>query len=156
MNTIRMLGVAVATAAMLVPGTALAHGGPPVDVFTTSNKGSATVPFEGPCGGGPGVVTVEFQDTFHVTQFADGHSVVSGMQAGSFAFDPDDPAVASSSGRYRTGFANTLTQNSASSTSVFTAVGKDTNGDQIHFQVRSHFTFANGELRSESFTVSCA
>ena len=59
------------------------------------------------------------------------------------------------SGRYRTGFTSRFTQNTGSDTSVFTVVGRTTDGEQVRFQVRSHFTFANGELRVDHSTLSC-
>lgn len=155
MRTRMLFGATVATAAMAIPGAALAHDGPPVDVFTETVKGSDVILFAGPCGGGPGAATIEFHDKFHVTAFDDGHVVVSANQAGTFEFDPLDPAAPSSSGRYRNGSTNTFTQNSATGTSVFNVVGRDENGEQVRFQVRSHFTFANGELRVDNFTVSC-
>ncbi len=114
-----------------------------------------TFSFAGPCGGGPGTATVEFNDKFHVTAFDDGDAVVSANQAGTFEFDPDDPAAPSSSGRYRNGFSDTFTQNATTNTSVFSVVGRDEDGAQVRFQVRTHFTFANGELRVDNFTVSC-
>ena len=156
MRKILLFGVTAATLAMAVPGTALAHGGRPVDVFTDTVSGSDVQPFAGPCGGGPGTVSIEFHDTFHVTAFADGHVVLSANQTGSFEFEPADPTEPSSSGRYRNGFTSTFTQNSGTDTSVFNVVGRNENGDHVRFQVRSHFTFANGEVRVDDFTVSCA
>ena len=144
-----------AAAVMAVPSAALAHGGPPVSVFTNTVNGSATMPFAGPCGGAPGTVTIEFHDTFHVTEFADGHAVTKGNQAGTFDFVSSDPAAPGSSGRYRNGFTDTFSSNSVTSTSVFTVVGRDDSGEKVQFQVRSHLTFANGEVRVDGFTVSC-
>lgn len=155
MRNATLFGAAVAAAVTLIPSTVFAHGGRPVAVFTDTVKGSATVPFSGPCGGAPGTVSIAYQDTFHVTQFADGHSVVTGNQAGTFDFESSDPAAPDSTGRYRNGFSSTFTQNAATSTSVFTVVGRDDNGDQVRFQVRSTFTFANGDVRVDHFTVSC-
>ncbi|HUF98156.1 MAG TPA: hypothetical protein VMM60_08495 [Ilumatobacter sp.] len=156
MKKILLLGVAAAILAVTVPGAALAHGGPPVAVFTEVVRGSDVLPFAGPCGGGPGTVAIEFRDKFHVTEFADGHVVISSNQVGTFEFEPTDPNEPSSSGRYRTGFTSTFMQNSATGTSVFNVVGRDENGEQVRFQVRSHFTFANGEVRVDNFTVACA
>lgn len=155
MRTRILFGVTFATVAMAIPGAALAHKGPPDVVFTDTVRGSDVIPFEGPCGGGPGTATIEFHDKFHVTQFADGHGVVSGNQTGTFEFDPADPAQPSSSGRYRNGFSNTFTQNSEVFTSIFTVVGRDENGEQVRFQVREHFTIANGEVRVSNLTISC-
>lgn len=149
------LGVAAAILSVAIPGAALAHGGPPVAVFTEVVRGSDVVLFAGPCGGGPGTVAVEFHDKFHVTEFADGHLVISANQVGTFEFEPTDPNEPSSSGRYRNGFTSTFMHNSSTSTSVFNVVGRDENGEQVRFQVRSHFTFANGEVRVDNFTVTC-
>ena len=155
MRKLLLFGVTAGTVAMAVPGAALAHGGPPVDVFTDTVSGSDVVSFTGPCGGGPATVSIEFHDTFHVTAFADGHVVLSGNQAGTFESEPLDPTVPSSSGRYRNGFTSTFTQNAGTDTSVFNVVGRNENGEQVRFQVRSHFTFANGEVRVDNVTVSC-
>jgi hypothetical protein len=82
--------------------------------------------------------------------------VLSANQAGKFEFEPFDPAEPSSSGRYRTGFSSTFTQNSGTDTSVFNVVGRDENGEQVRFQVRSHITFANGEVRVDNMAVNCS
>jgi hypothetical protein len=147
------LACVAAVAAMAIPSAASAADGPPV-VFTSAVVGSATVPFAGPCGG-PGTVTIEFHDMFHITEFADGTGHVSGNQNGTFAFVPDDPSAPSSTGHYRNGFSSSITQNSASDTSVFNINGKLDNGDHLRVQIRSHFTFANGEVRVGNFSVSC-
>ena len=156
MRKLLLFGVTAVAASMAVPGAAFAHGGPPVDVFTDTVKGSDVLPFAGPCGGGEGTVSVEFHDKFHVTAFADGHVVVSANQVGTFEFEPFDPTQPSSSGRYRNGFTSTFSQNSGTDTSVFNVVGRDENGEKLRFQVRSHFTFANGEVRVDNFTVTCS
>src|SRR5215217_2079490 len=152
MRKLLLFGVTAGAAAMAVPSAALAHGGSPVDVFTDTVSGSDVLLFVGPCGGGPATVSIEFHDTFHITAFEDGHVVVSGSQAGSFESEPLDPTVPSSSGRYRNGFTSTFTQNSGTDTSVFNVVGRNEDGEQVRFQVRSHFTFANGEVRVDNTT----
>ena len=93
---------------------------------------------------------------FHVTELADGTVHIIGNQNGTFAFDPDDMSAPSSSGHYRNGFSFSGTDNSASDTSVFNIVGRDENGDQLKVQVRSHFTYANGEVRVANFEVRCS
>ena len=148
-------GAALAAAVMVVPGAALAHGGPPVEVTTEVVKASGVVPFASPCGGVPGTVAIDFTDTFHVTAFADGHIAIKAVQTGTFDFTPADPTAVGSSGRYRNGFSDTFTTNTFSSTSVFTVVGRFDDGAQLRFQVRSHFTFANGDVRVDHVTVSC-
>jgi hypothetical protein len=150
----KILTGVIAMGAMAVPGAALAHGGPPVDVFTDTSQGSATVPFAGPCGG-PGVVTVDFNDMFHVTAFADGHVNVATNQVGTFSFEPDDPNEASSTGRYRNGSHFTSTQNGAVNTTGFIGVGRDENGDKIKFHITSTFVVSNGEVRVDDFEVAC-
>jgi hypothetical protein len=155
MRRILLFGVTAGMAAIAIPSAAWAHGGPPIDVVTETLSGSDVLPFAGPCGGGPGTVSIEFHDKFHVTEFADGHVVLSANQVGTFEFEPLDPTEPSSSGRYRNGFTSTFAQNSGTDTSVFNVVGRDENGAQLRFQVRSHFTFANGEVRVDNFTVSC-
>jgi hypothetical protein len=150
-----MVGVALATIVLAVPTAASAGSGPPVDNFTDVVVGSDVIPFQGPCGGGPGTVAIAFHDVFHVTAFANGNVVIHANQAGTFEFVPDDPNELASSGRYRNGFTTRFTTNSESDTTVFTVVGRDSNGDQLRFQVRSHFTFANGELRVDHSSVSC-
>jgi hypothetical protein len=150
------LSVVVAVAAMAIPSAASAKG-PPDVVLTETAVVSATVPFGTPCGGG-GMVTVEFHDVFHVTEFADGSVHVSTNQNGTFAFVPDpvsNPDGLSSSGHYRTGGSFSSTQNSITDTSVFNIVGRDENGDQVKVQIRSHFTIANGEVRVDNFELTC-
>ena len=80
--------------------------------------------------------------------------VLSANQVGTFEFEPLDPTQPSSSG-YRNGFTSTFAQNAGTDTSVFNVVGRDESGEQVRFQVRSHFMFANGEVRVDNFTVSC-
>jgi hypothetical protein len=154
MRKLVVFGVAAAAVAMAVPSAAVAAGGPPV-VFTDAVVGSVVQSFAGPCGGGAGTVSIEFHDVFHITEFDDGSVTVTENQAGSFAFDPDDPAAPSSTGRYRNGFSQTSTQNTFSDTSVFTVVGRDENGGQVKFQLRSQYTLANGEVRVDNTTLSC-
>jgi hypothetical protein len=151
-----MAGVA-AMAAMAIPATASAHQGPPPDVFTETATGTVVVPFQGPCGGGSGLATLEFHDTFHFTGFGpeDGHYAVTGNQVGTFSFEPADPNEPSASGRYRDGFHDRFVQNGGGLTSVLTVVGRDENGDHIRFQIRENYVFANGEIRVDGFDVSC-
>jgi hypothetical protein len=144
----------IAMGAMAVPGVALAHGGPPVDVFTDTSKASITTDFAGPCGG-PGEVTIDYNDMFHVTAFADGHINVATNQVGTFSFEPFDPNEASSTGRYRNGSHFTGTQNGAVNTTGFTGVGRDENGDRIKFHITSTFVVSNGEVRVDDFEVAC-
>ena len=92
MRTLTLFGATVAAVAIALPGAALAHKGPPIDVFTETVTGSDVLLFAGPCGGGPGTVSVEFHDKFHVTAFADGHVVLSANQVGTFEFEPFDTA----------------------------------------------------------------
>jgi hypothetical protein len=154
----KLLAGAAAIVAMAIPASVSAHGGPPADVFTETATGTVVVPFQGPCGGGgPGLATLEFHDTFHVTGFGpeDGHYAVTGNQVGSFSFEPVDPSEPSSTGRYRDGFHDRSVQNGAGFTSVLTVVGRDENGEHFRFQIRENYVFANGEMRVESFDVSC-
>lgn len=153
----KILAGVAAMATVAIPATASAHEGPPRDVFTDNVTGTAVVPFQGPCGGGPGFATLEFHDTFHFTGFGpeDGHYAVTGNQAGTFIFvplDADEPGV---TGRYRDGFHDRSVQNGGGFTRVLTVVGRDDNGDQVRFQIRENYVFANGEMRVESFDVSC-
>ncbi|HEX6659516.1 MAG TPA: hypothetical protein VF065_15605 [Ilumatobacter sp.] len=155
MRKLMMVAVALSTITLGIPATAAAGGGPPVDVFTDVVDGTDVVPFAGPCGGGPGMVTIDFHDVFHVTAFENGDVLLHSSQSGTFEFVPDDPAELMSTGRYRTGSTTRFTQNAGSDTSVFTVVGRTSDGERVRFQVRSHFTFANGELRVDHSTVSC-
>jgi hypothetical protein len=145
----------VVVGAMGVPTSVLAHQGPPVDVFTDTVAISETIPFAGPCGGGPGQVTIDVRDTFHITQFDDGHYAVVGNQRGTFSFDPDDDAEPSSTGHYVTRFRDTGVENGGGFTSVFNVVGRFDDGALLRFQVREQFVFANGELRVDRVSVAC-
>jgi len=146
---------ALALTALAVPVTASAHGGPPVDVFTETFKGSTVQPFEGPCGGGPGMVSLDRNDMFHVTDFDDGHYTVVGNQTGTFEFEPTDPAEQSGSGRYRSGFRDVSVQNGGSYSSGFVVNGRFEDGSKLQFQVKQTIVFANGEIRVDRFDVSC-
>ena len=150
-----MVAVALSTITLGIPATAAAGGGPPVDVFTDVVDGTDVVAFAGPCGGGPGMVTIDFHDVFHVTAFENDDVRLHSSQSGTFEFVPDDPAELTSTGRYRTGSTTRFTQNTGSDTSVFTVVGRTSDGERVRFQVRSHFTFANGGIRVDHSTLSC-
>ncbi len=150
-----MITAVLALTALALPATASAHKGPPVDVFTDTVKGSAVLPFAGPCGGGPGTVSVEFHDVFHVTAFADGHINVLANQTGTFEFEPDDPTEQSSSGRYRQAFREGVAPNGVQFHSTFTANGKFEDGSKLKFTVKSTFVVSNGEVRVDRFEVSC-
>ena len=150
-----ILAGALALTALALPATASAHNGPPVDVFTDTSKGSAVVPFQGPCGGAPGFVSVHFNDMFHVTGFADGHYTVVGNQTGTFYFEPNDPNEPSSSGHYRSGFKDVAVQNGLSFSSSFVANGRFDDGSKLKFQVKQTFVVANGEIRVDRIDVSC-
>jgi hypothetical protein len=155
MRRLLLCGVAAGLSALAVPSAALAHGERPIDVFTETIRGSDVVPFNGPCSGATGTVSVDFHDTFHVTAFADGHVVITANQTGTFDFEPTDPNEPSSSGRYRTGFTSTFTPHASTNTSVFVVVGRDENGARLRFQVLSHVTFANGEVTVDFVEVRC-
>jgi hypothetical protein len=156
MRKLAIVGVALSTITLAIPSAASAGAGPPVDRFTEVVAGTDVIAFASPCGGGPGTASLVFHDVFHVTAFADGNIVLHGNQSGTFSFVPDDPDAPSSSGRYRNGFTARLTANTETDTSVFTVVGRDSEGQHLRFQVRSHFTFANGELRVDHSAVSCS
>ena len=155
MRKLMLVGVALSTMTLAIPATAAAGGGPPVDTHTEVVDGTDVMPFTGPCDGGPGVVTTVFHDVFHVTAFANGNILLHGNQTGTFQFDPDDPDQPTVSGHYRTGSTTSFTKNTGSDTSVFTVVGRNSEGARVRFQVRSHFTFANGEVRVDHSQVSC-
>ena len=146
---------ALALTALTLPSAASAHNGPPVDVFTETSKGSAVQPFAGPCGGAPGFVSVDFNDMFHVTGFADGHYTVAGNQTGTFDFVPDDPSALSGSGHYRNGFRDVSGPNGFSFSSGFVVNGRFEDGSKLKFQVKQTLVVANGEVRVEKFEVSC-
>ena len=150
-----ILAGALALTSLALPATATAHNGPPADVSTDTFKGSAIVPFQGPCGGAPGFVSVEFNDMFHVTAFEDGHYTVVGNQVGTFDFEPDDPNEPSSSGHYRNGFEDVGVQNGLSFSSTFLVNGRFDDGSKLEFQVKQTFVIANGEIRVDRLDVSC-
>lgn len=145
----------LALTAVALPATASAHAGPPVDVFTDTVKGAAVIPFAGPCGGAPGTVSIEFNDMFHVTAFADGHLNVVFNGTGTFEFEPDDPNEQSSSGRYRNASRDGSVQNGVQSSSSFVVNGRFEDGSQLKLTVRSMFVVSNGEVRVDRFELSC-
>ena len=146
---------ALALTVLALPATASAHGGPPMEVFTDTTKGSQVVPFGGPCGGSPGVVALDFNDMFHVTGFADGHFSVVGNQTGTFDFQPNDPSEPSGSGHYRNGFRETSVQNGGSFSSVFVVNGRFEDGAKLKFQVKQTIVVANGEVRVDRLDIAC-
>jgi hypothetical protein len=146
---------AAAIATVATPITAMAHGGKPL-VETQVVSGTNSVPFEGPCVAGLGTANLDFRNVFHITEFADGDVAVTSNESGTFTFVPDDPAQPSSAGRYRTGFHSTFTQTVGLDTSVLVVVGRTETGELVRFQIRSHFTFAGGEIRADHFEVNCA
>lgn len=152
MKKLTSLAVA-AIAVVAIPSTVAAHKGPPVAAFTdTGTNTIIDAPFEG-CGGVPGTVSVELRFRFHVTQFADGHFVISGADWGTFEFTPEVGRV--STGHYRNGGTEVLTSNSYVSQSVFVGVGEFDDGTRNPFHIRTKFTWANGEVRVDDMTVRC-
>ena len=154
MRRLSLFAFAAATLLGATATAASAGGGAPF-VSTQTIAGTAVNFFSGPCPGTDGVVTTVFHDVFHITIFADGHGTIVTNQEGSFSFVPTDPLAPTSSGRYRNGFSNTFENNSGTFTTVFLAVGRDTNGAPVKFKVSTHFTFANGEVRVDNTTVAC-
>ena len=136
---------AIATIAMSIPTVAHA-GGPPVENFTITTAESATVPFSGPCTGS-GWVTIDYHDTFHVTDFGDGRVVVKFNQAGTFAFDPDEPGALNSSGHYRNGDTTVSTRSTFTRTSNFIVQGRDEAGERVAFPIHTVFVVSNGDVR---------
>jgi hypothetical protein len=145
---------AFAVAALAVPTAVQAHGGPPAIVDTNIVSLEETVPFDGPCTG-PGIVSIDYNAVFHLTEFADGHSVFKFNQAGTFAFDPATPGQLSSTGHFRNGSTTVATQNTFSDTSVFVVNGRDTAGDRVSFRIRTAIVVANGELRVDTVDIEC-
>ena len=149
-----LVTVAGTIAAIAIPQTAIAHGGRPI-VDTQVVADTNSVPFEGPCVAGLGTATLDFRNVFHITEFGDGDVAISGNETGTFTFVPDDPAQPSSTGHYRTGFHTNFSQNAGADTSVLVVVGTTETGELVRFQIRTHFTFSNGELRVDYFEVNC-
>lgn len=140
-----------ALAALAIPSSVEAHGAQPF-VFTNIVQNSVTVPFVGCSGEVEGIVTVDFRDVFHITDFGDGHVNVSGSNQGTFDYVPF--VGAPSSGHYRNGFHENHTPNSSVQHSVFTGAGRDADGNTDSFNVREHVTYANGEVRV-AFSAGC-
>lgn len=146
------LCVVAAVAAMAVPSVAVAGGGPPV-VFTETIADTVTLPFPA-CDGSPGVVTVSFRDTFHITEFDDGRVSVTANQRGTFSFVPDDGGP-TSTGRYRNGFHVTATDTNYIETSVFVGTGVDEDANREGFQALFHVTVVNGEVSVLIDSMTC-
>ena len=153
MRKLTLFGL-VAVGAIGVSTPALA-GGPP-DTFTdTQHNVTETIPFEGPCAGGPGMVTITSNSVFHVTQFEDGRFHISGNQTGKFSFDPDDPALGTTTGSFTNGFSDTGTSNTFSSTSNFSARGRTVDGELLRFHVTSHITIVGSDVIVQFDNLSC-
>jgi hypothetical protein len=153
MRKVTLFGL-VAVGAIAVSAPVLA-GGPP-DTFTdTQHNVTETFAFEGPCAGGPGMVTITSNSVFHVTQFEDGRIHVSGNQTGKFSFDPDDPTLGTSTGSFTNGFNDNFNSNTSSSTSNFSARGRTEDGEMLRFHVTSHITVVGSDVIVQFDNVSC-
>jgi hypothetical protein len=129
----------VSAFALILPASALAHGGPPTGNFTVTEQGvTQTVPF------GDGMVTITFNSVSHVTEFADGHIHVNGNQTGTFFFVPNDPAGLTSSGRYTSPTSFTFGPNVFTQTSVFNVRGVAADGSRVCIKTRFHVTVVDG------------
>ncbi|NNE12150.1 MAG: hypothetical protein HKN41_07895 [Ilumatobacter sp.] len=142
---------AVALASLVLPTSAEARGGPPTAVVTEVSSGQDVVPFVGCSGEVEGIVAIDFRDVFHITEFEDGVSVTVNNQ-GSFDYVPFDGVP--SSGHYRNGFHFSANANAVVDHSVFTGAGVDDDGVHENFHVRTHFTWANGEVRVD-YSAGC-
>lgn len=144
-----------AVAAMGASTPALAHGGPP-DTFTdTQHQVTEMLPFAGPCGGGAGTVTITYNGVFHVTQFEDGHSHVTGTQTGTFLFDPVDPASSNVTGSFTTWFGVNRNPGSYNDTSTFSVRGRAEDGVQVRFNVTTHITVVGSDVIVSFEKVNC-
>jgi hypothetical protein len=142
---------AVALATLAFSSTAEAHGGQPL-VITEVIQDSAVVPFVGCSGEVAGIVAIDFRDTFHLTEFADGHVSVSANTRGTYFYEPfvGQPE----SGHFKSGFHVTVTDGTFVSHDVFTGAGVNVEGVHTNFNVRNHTIFANGEVRVE-YSAGC-
>ena len=154
MRQLTLVGL-FAVAALGASTPALAAGGPP-DTFTdTKQNVTETIPFEGPCGGGAGTVTITYNSVFHVTQFDDGRSHVTGTQTGKFSFAPTDPALPNSSGSFTTWFRGNGNSRTFNATSTFSARGRTDDGEHVRFNVTTHITVVGSDVIVEFEKVSC-
>lgn len=151
MHTRTPIIAAAALASLAIPTSVHAEGAAPF-VFTAVTDGEDTFPFVGCSGEVEGIVTIDFRNTFHVTEFADGRVSVTGNNRGTFDYQPFDGVP--SSGRYKSGFHETLAENVYVSHDVFTGAGRDDDGVTDNFNVRNHITWANGEIRVQ-FSAGC-
>lgn len=147
-----LIAIVAALAVLGIPAAASAHEGPPVDASTDVGSLSVSVPFTG-CDGTSGVANLDLRFRVHLTQFADGHFVFLGSDWGSFEFVPDVGRTVS--GRYHNGGVTVVTQNSYVSNSVSVNAGKFEDGEPAVFRIRTHYTWANGEVRAENVDVIC-
>ena len=114
-----------------------------------------TIPFEGPCGGGAGMVTITYNSVFHVTQFDDGRYHVTGTQTGTFSFAPTDPALPNSSGSFTTWFGENGNSRTFNATSTFSVRGRTDDGEHVRFNVTTHITVAGSDVVVQFEKVSC-
>lgn len=155
MRKLTVLGL-FAVAGMGASTPALAHDGPPFTFTDTQHQVTATVPFEGPCGGGTGSVTITYNSVFHVTQFEDGHYHVTGTQTGKFAFDPDDPAGSDVTGSFTTWFGDNGNPETFNTTSTFSVTGRTEDGTHVRFNVTSHLTVVGTDVIVSFDKLNCA
>jgi hypothetical protein len=144
-----------AVAAMAASTPALAAGGPPDTFSDTRQHVTETIPFKGPCGGGTGMVTINYNSVFHVTQFGDGRYHVTGTQTGKFSFDPTDPALPGSTGRFTTWFGENGNSETFNATSTFGVTGRNDDGERVRFNVTTHITVVGSDVIVEFEQVNC-
>lgn len=132
----------------LVPGQAAVASGPPVIVDTTvTRNNTSTSPDTSPCTGVPAINTGTGQQTFHITEFADGTMHVVFAIHSDFTVDAIDPAEEDFSGHEADHSSFEGTNGAASTTVTFTPVSVGTFGTRLVGHDVAHVTVtAQGDV----------
>jgi hypothetical protein len=80
---------------------------------------------------------------------------LTGTQTGTFSFDPDDPALSTSTGRFTTWFGENGNTNSFNATSTFSARGRTEEGEKLRFNVTTHLTIVGSDVVVVFEKVNC-
>jgi hypothetical protein len=131
-------------------GLLLLTAAPAISAATSTTqtvKGfTETFPTDNPCTGDPGTVTVTYNGVFHTSVDATGGTHVTGTQAGTFEFVPDDASQPSYTGRFTTWFGGNIGANGQGFWSTFSLTGYGSDGSVIHFNGVTQFHLSNGEV----------
>jgi hypothetical protein len=153
----RIIGTLGGAAALLLTA-APAHASAPAENETQHNTVEFTEPFVGPCDGSLGVITVQGQEVFHLTDSGNTFQLRS-IVNGTFSIDFDDPGLANLSGHFvgqhRVNF-NYAQLNDLRVTDTLRSVAFGDDGTVLPVQVTTTLLFAaDGGVEVKVDSVRC-